>query len=586
MEDLNEMQARDWMFRCGVDTNANSWRTLWRTTEDNAEATEEDLWIREVSLYPSPRCPGCRCGNEQTCRGKECAGLLAQDAVTCWKCKNFFDGRCVPGFEIAMGGTDVLSFVEEESQAYRHLCVEMEGLHADLDREQSRRALVEHELRAVEERCPGAESWRRVGNYIKDVGILLKWGQCPLCGAELGASCLPKNVIVEVGRKVYDLSVLVESNLSVLRRVFAVEAGYSLQLAYDILLNRDDPDRSSKAIEACTRTLTILNTARSISFDLYTQDLVDLYFRAHFSRACLERSGNVRVVEKLFQRHARYETTEEFLPLSLLTRSQVVGECVIVGGLLEGIPAALFKPETKDDSPPSEKWWPKSDPAYEASPDSEHIRRARLFQAIANNPYNLVTMAPGIVVMAFDARWFFRSAHAAHIFWTRNFVKARTHENEQSDFQMRRLKYSQTDAVLCDDDDEDPSMPVAIAGTEDSRVYRSKKIVQGTVAFNCIFRINRVCAKLYILVDLEEHAAVDPNVTIGVLALAATAASNLHKFLTNHKANRLVKDLPDSLIPEPDDFQQLPKTKLKQPKSAAQRENDMFSKKRNTSVAR
>lgn len=552
--ELNEMQARDWMFRSGVD-GPSTWLGLWSIigiARREGEDESEEVWLREgASECAMVACPPCRCGRESACHGLVSAGLVAHDAVTCWRCKNFFDGRCVPGLEEALSATAMVSFVDDsEDKVLRHVAVELEGVYAQVEHHAAREALAQKQAAKLAAKIPTAKVWRKRGfNEVdarRDVGLLCAWGQCPSCCAELGASCLPKHAIVQVGRKVYQASEVDVADRLVLRRVFAVEAGYCLRRANEVLLWAR-PLR--EAIEACTRALTVINTARSLDPDLFRFDLVDLYFRAHYTRSCLERTGNERAAMQ-FRRNARHETCVE-AEHTLLQRSQVIGRS-ITPGVLEGIPRQFVV--DLEGAPPTQEWWPSKDATFEDWVDSEK-RVARAWRAVKKDTGvpGLDTPALAVVILAFDARWLLRSEHAAQIYWRHCMLQDRTHEHDRSDpFRCARLDYTQNGFTLAAEEPgvEDNARPVALPGAGDSRVFRSRAIINGLVAFNCLFRFGRVCAKLFLLVELRQEDVVDPAVTLAVLGFASTALANVRAILEDPKANPVLSDLPDTLIPE------------------------------------
>lgn len=551
--ELNEMQARDWMFRSGVD-GPSTWLGLWSMIgipRREGEDESEEVWLREgPSECAMVACPPCRCGREAACHGLVSAGLVAHDAVTCWRCKNFFDGRCVPGLEEALCSTAMVSFVDDgDDKVLRHVAVELEGVYAHVERHAARAVLALKQAAKLAAKIPTAKVWRTRGineaEARRDVGLLCAWGRCPSCCAELGASCLPKHAIVHVGRKVYQASEVDEADRMVLRRVFAVEAGYCLRQANEVLLWAR-PLR--EAIETCTRALNAINTARSLDPDLFRYDLVDLYFRAHYTRSCLERTGNNSAAVQ-FRCNARHETCVE-AEHTLLQRSQVIGRS-ITPGVLEGVPPQFVV--DLEGAPPSPEWWPSKDAKFEDLFDSE-ARVARVWRACKDKSLpGLDTPALAVVALAFDARWLLRSEHAAQSYWHHCMLQDRTHEHDDSDpFRCSRLDYAQNGFALALEEPggEDNGRPVALPGANDSRVFRSRAIINGLVAFNCLFRLGRICAKLFVLVELRQEDVVDPAITLAVLGLASTALANVRAILEDPKANPLLNDLPDTLIPQ------------------------------------
>jgi len=127
------------------------------------------------------------------------------------------------------------------------------------------------------------------------------------------------------------------------------------------------------------------------------------------------------------------------------------------------------------------------------------------------------------------------------------------------------LKRSKTDDFEDDDDDDEERRrgpaaaaaaaasttkkdkePVRVPGAHDSLVFRSLEVVDGCVAYNFLFRVSRVCAKLFVLVDLRSpDDPIDPRVDIAALKLAQTAVARCVNFLANPRHNVLTEDWPD-----------------------------------------
>jgi len=132
--DVDDAQARDWHFRgdgaggARVDAAAER-RGLWR---DPAVAG---------SAGAAP-CGPCACG-AASCR--ESAGATVHEAVLCWRCKRSFCGDHVAGFLQVVAVSHVASMA----------------------------AVPELDLAATARR------------------MVLGWGACPRCGAQLGAASAP-----------------------------------------------------------------------------------------------------------------------------------------------------------------------------------------------------------------------------------------------------------------------------------------------------------------------------------------------------------------------------------------------------------
>lgn len=526
--ELNDTQARDWMFRAGVD-GPETWARLWQLI-----ALEDDgkqKWVREApGAAGRVPCPPCQCLSE-TCAGTVSAGRVAHEAVTCWRCKSYFDSRCVSGFEAATAETSVVSV--ESKAGVRHMAVELDELHVRLEAGK-RATVVNKQATFLEDKGVKTRRNKVPTDARRDVGLLCGWGECPRCGAELGASCLPKLAVAPVARKVFDSSPK-ETDRDVLRRCFLIEAGYCLRRAYEALLWDKD------AVEHCTRAIVVLNLARSFEPDVFRGPVADLFFRAHYARSCLEGGPDLK---PRFLDYARYEDVGGSFEATFLTRSQLVGRVI---GALEGIPGRY-----ESANEPLDGWFPERDPEFDKLLDSE-TRSAKLWRARKKDPADVGVETKGLAVLtlALDARWLLHSKNAATIYFDHVLVNTRVYDDIDDERLPRAvLCYGRPDfvPVMRPLSDNGPR-PAAIAGADRALVFRSSHVVDMCLTYNCLFQVNRVCAQLYVLVELK-HDQPDPAIDLGVLALAAAAVSNTRRFLDDSKSNRLLPDWPPSLLPK------------------------------------
>jgi len=87
---------------------------------------------------------------------------------------------------------------------------------------------------------------------------------------------------------------------------------------------------------------------------------------------------------------------------------------------------------------------------------------------------------------------------------------------------------------------------VVITGSHESMAFRSLEVVRGIVAYNFLFRVERLCAKLFVLVELRDpEAPIDVSIDLAALKLAQTAAFRCAQFLEDPAKNVLTDDWPE-----------------------------------------
>ena len=118
-----------------------------------------------------------------------------------------------------------------------------------------------------------------------------------------------------------------------------------------------------------------------------------------------------------------------------------------------------------------------------------------------------------LIVHVAQFRWWLRSVEEAQFYWDDTLSVSKTEEDNDPELHM-----------CCRRCNDFRGKPVRLDGADDSLVLRSQKYNNGCVAFNLLFRVGCVCAKVFLVVatpgTLAEDSFQGHAVRAGELAVA------------------------------------------------------------------
>ena len=221
---MDDDQERDWPRRGAIDADLNKDSCL-------------RLWRMPVhyASQGAKKCFPCECGLRK-CRGIS-AGQTVHDCVCCWSCRRSFHAPDVDGFQ-------------------------------------------EHVL--------GPTSDKKAIGQDTAYGLLLGWGRCPRCAAQLGASSMPT---IFAGR-VHLLAEGSTPNPFDTSAVSNVPDAYLAEVEYCL-----DADIGPPTVERCTRAVNALNKLRSMCLKPFYKRFGPLVrarlLLAHLQRAKVEGNADL-----------------------------------------------------------------------------------------------------------------------------------------------------------------------------------------------------------------------------------------------------------------------------------------------------
>ena len=463
--ELDEKQPRDWLYREGIDP-PSAWSALWRL---------EQVEPNSPAARPSP----CQC--QAGCVLEVCFAL---DAVTCWRCKRSFDARHVPGFEATVAGSSLVT-----DNNGHHFVIDLSGVSAGDVASLAARMFQEQGIRCRLHLPPPA-----------DARALFSWGSCPCCSAQLGVSALPKVALSSAGQAMLPLLAggvgsIVDGGSAAMQasfvKVVCAEMDYCLRALGEWAVGgvpTSEEDRR-RVIDSCTRGICCVNLLRAVDPRNFTLAVADNYYKLHYLRSRFE--GSDRAVRRAIRSAVSSFSKKDTSCLDVQSSSRLKLEAGGFSGLFltpadwSRLPLSVQQPAAMEQydcrgprAPTNPMQWPSPDAAYSQLDAEQRGMVAYLANSntrFTNNSFKLGT--------AMEFRWAFHQVASAKAYFT-NLKQSQA----ETDPGLGRMRCT-------------PEPELSVDGISEMLVTRTRLVAgerQPVVAFCCVLRVGRVCAKLYI----------------------------------------------------------------------------------------